>query len=109
LYIPFKKKDSAGSTSDEGFPKMCGCWKCEVIFMWGFYGKQYGPPGMDGERMHMAVHDEKQGISISMNLCIPFTDLWNSSTHQDPSVVITDLHFSLSSVFLCTWFGRSTV
>jgi hypothetical protein len=25
LYIPFKKKDSAGSTSDEGFPKMCGC------------------------------------------------------------------------------------
>ncbi|KAH9557521.1 hypothetical protein CY35_07G087900 [Sphagnum magellanicum] len=70
---------------------------------------EYGPPGMDGERMHMAVHDEKQGISISMNLCIPFTDLWNSSTHQDPSVVITDLHFALSSVFLHTWFGRSTI
>lgn len=56
----------------------------------------------------MGVQDEKQGVSVSMNLCIPFIDGWNPSVDKKPVVVITDLRFSLSSEFLISWFGRST-
>lgn len=72
-------------------------------------GPQYGPPGMDGERVHTGVHDEKQGVSVSMNLCIPFADGWSPTVDNKPRVVITDLRFALTSKFMVSWFGQSTV
>lgn len=70
---------------------------------------EYGPPGMDGERMHTGVQDEEQGVSVSMNLCTPFADGWGATQDVENSVVITDLRFSLTPKFLVSWFGRSNL
>ncbi|KAJ7515820.1 hypothetical protein O6H91_22G029000 [Diphasiastrum complanatum] len=70
---------------------------------------EYGPPGIDGERIHAAIYNEKQGISVSLKLCIPFMDLYSRSSDEKPVFAVTDLRFALSSKFLTSWFGRSTI
>ncbi|XP_073390963.1 uncharacterized protein [Physcomitrium patens] len=70
---------------------------------------EYGPPGMDGERMHTGVQDEQQGVSVSMNLCVPFADGWGAKQDQENSVVITDLRFALTPKFMISWYGGSNL